>query len=68
MGAAFSALSEMNPLSVAKDMSHDLSVYVLNSCKSQCDCCGCWRFGFQTFETHDDSDNDNNSINITWNS
>ena len=70
MGVAISALSDINPLSVAKDISHDLSVYVFNACRSSCDSCGCWRFGFQTFETHDDSpdiDNDT-SVNISWNS
>ena len=65
MGAV-AAVSDMNPLSVAKQMSHDVSVYVLNACKSQCDCCGCWRFGFQTFETHDDKSDDATSINIAW--
>ena len=68
MGQAFSALADINPMSVAKDISHDLSVYVFNACKSSCDCCGCWRFGFQTFETHDDaSSDDGTSINIQWN-
>ena len=68
MGVALSALSEMNPLSVVKSVSHDLSVYVFNACESSCNCCDCLRFAFKTYETHDDSDNDNNSINITWNS
>ena len=67
MGAVASAIDGYNPLSVVKSATHDLSVYVLNSCRSQCDFCGCWRFGFQTFETHDDKSDDGASVNITWN-
>ena len=25
-----------------------LSVFVLNDCRSSCNCCGCWTFGFVT--------------------
>ena len=68
MGVAFSALSELSPLYAAQSTSHDLSVYVFNACESSCNCCDCLRVAFKTYETHDDSDNDNNSVSITWNS
>ena len=29
------------------------NVFVCNSCKSKCNFCGCWKLGFQTFETHE---------------
>ena len=35
-----------------KAICHDSSVFVCNVCKSECNCCGCLVFGFQTFETH----------------
>ena len=41
----------------AKAVCHDCSVFVCNACKSECNFCGCWVFGFQTFETHE-SDSD----------
>ena len=56
MGSLVAKVADLNPLSVVKSISHDFSVYVLNSCKSNCDCCGCWTFGFQTYETHDDEE------------
>ena len=68
MGVALSALSEINPLSVVKSSIHDLSVFVLNSCKSDCDCCGCLRFNVQTFPTTDMNSDNDTSLNITWNS
>ena len=40
-----------------KAICHDCSVFVCNACKSECNFCGCWVFGFQTFETHE-SDSD----------
>ena len=61
-----SAVEDFNPLSIFKSATHDISVYVLNSCRNLCDFCGCWRFGFQTFETHDDKSEDGASINIAW--
>ena len=59
-------VAEMNPVTVVangiKSVCHDLSVYVCNACKSECNFCGCWTFGFQTFETHDsDCSSDNSS-------
>ena len=61
-------IAELSPATVVaksvRDVAHDLSVYVCNACKSECDFCGCWRFGFQTFETHDsDSSSDSSSAN-----
>ena len=57
--------SEINPVAVVangiKSVCHDLSVYVCNACKSECNFCGCWTFGFQTFETHSDSSGDSSS-------
>ena len=68
MGQAFSALADINPLSVAKNISHDLSVYVFNERKSDCSFCDRWKFGFTTYETYDDaSSDDGTSINIQWN-
>ena len=40
-----------------KAICHDCAVSVCNACKSECNFCGCWVFGFQTFETHE-SDSD----------
>ena len=40
-----------------KAICHDCSVFVCNAFKSECNFCGCWVFGFQTFETHE-SDSD----------
>ena len=43
------------------------SVYVLNDCRSSCNCCGCWKFGFETHrvdahssseDSHEDSHGD----------
>ena len=57
--------SEINPVATLtnniKAVCHDMAVYVCNACKSECNCCGCWAFGFQTFETHE-SDNDSNTV------
>ena len=53
--------SETKPIAVVtngvKAVFHDCSVFVCNACKSECNFCGCWAFGFQTFETHE-SDSD----------
>ena len=49
--------SDINPIAVVangvKSVGHDLSVYVRNACKSECNFRGCWIFGFQTYETHE---------------
>ena len=51
----------MNPVVAVtngvKAICHDWSVLVCNACKSECNFCGCWAFGFQTFEAHE-SDSD----------
>ena len=53
--------SEIYPVAAVtngvKAICHDCSVFVCNACKSECNFCGCWAFGFQTFETHE-SDSD----------
>ena len=53
--------SEINPVAAVanglKSICDDCSVFVCNACKSECNFCGCWVFGFQTFETHE-SDSD----------
>ena len=53
--------SELNPVGAVANsvraICHDCSVFVFNAFKSDCNCCGCLVFAFQTFETHeDDSD------------
>ena len=62
-------VAEMNPVTVVANsvraVAHDLSVYVCNACKSECNFCGCWTFGFQTFETHSDSSSDSSSDNLS---
>ena len=35
-----------------KAVTHDCSAYVCNAAKLDSDCCSCWRFKVQTFETH----------------
>ena len=40
-----------------KAIGHDCSVFVCNARKGECNFCGCWAFGFQTFEAHE-SDSD----------
>ena len=57
--------SEINPVAAVtngvKSVCHDMAVYVCNACKSECNFCGCWTFGFQTFETHE-SDSDSSMV------
>ena len=65
MGAVLASIEGLNPLSVIKSGVHDLSVFVLNSCRSECNCCGCLHWYIQTNETGDTSD-DGANINITW--
>ena len=40
-----------------KTICHGCWVFVRNACKGERNFCGCWVFGFQTFETHE-SDSD----------
>ena len=53
--------SELNPVGAVansvKAICHDCSVFVFNAFKSECNCCGCLVFGFQSWETHE-SDSD----------
>ena len=52
--------SEINPVAAVtngvKAVCHGMAVYVCNACKSECNFCGRWAFGFQTFEAQLDSD------------
>ena len=56
MGSLVSGVADLNPLSVAKSISHDFFVYVANACESQCDCCSCWKLSFKSEATHDDAE------------
>ena len=64
-------VAELNPMAAAlngvKAICHDCSVFVCNACKSECNCCGCLVFGFQTFETHEsDSSSSSDSHCELW--
>ena len=59
-------VTDLNPLSVARSVSHDFFVYVANACESDCNCCSCWRFGFKTTATSDVSDDEPSSVSIAW--
>ena len=69
MGNLMQNAADLNPVTAVsnavKATVHDISVYVLNDCSSDCNLCGCWVFGFRSRETHDDTDNDT-SLNIAW--
>ena len=58
-------VAELNPIVAVADgvkaIFHDCSVFVCNACKSECNFCGCWQFGFQTYETHEDSSSDSSN-------
>ena len=55
MGQVASDLkSVMAVVNGAEAVFHDCSVFVHIACKSKCNFCGCWKFGFQPFETHED--------------
>ena len=70
MGNVLESVGELNPLTALsntiKSVCHDFNVYVLNACKSDCDCCGCWKFGFASQETHDDPVEETPIIGLTW--
>ena len=57
--------AEINPMVAVvngvKTICHDCSVFVCNACKSDCNCCGCLVFSFQTFETHESDSSSNSS-------
>ena len=60
-------VAELNPVvalsNAVKSTVHDMSVYICNACKSECNFCGCWVFGFQTFETHESDSSSSSSSN-----
>ena len=47
---------------------HDCSVYVCNAATLDSDCCLCWRFKVQTFETGqpEPEAEEPHSINLAW--
>ena len=67
---ALAILSEINPLTAlantVKAVAHDCSVYVCNAASLDSDCCSCWRFNVQTFETGEPEQSEH-SINVAWN-
>ena len=64
------SLADFNPLhavtSMVKVCSHDCAAYVLNVATCASDCCGCWRFKVQTFETHPDEQEEATFLGVTW--
>ena len=71
MGAQLASLAEINPLTaisnIIKNVSHDCSAYVLNAAMCHSDCCGCWRFRMQSFETHPEAEQEEaNYLGVTW--
>ena len=44
---------------------HDCSVYVCNAATLDSDCCSCWRFKVQTFETGE-PEPEKHSIAVAW--
>ena len=70
MGNLLSGVKDLNPVTAVSDAVkadvHDISVYVLNDCSSDCNFCGCWIFAFRSKETHDDNKTDDNTLNVSW--
>ena len=68
MGNVLESVGELNPITAVantiKSARHDFNVYFLNACKSDCDCCGCLKFGFSSKETHDEPPPDN--FGVSW--
>ena len=65
------SLADFNPLTAItntiKAVTHDCSAYVCNAAKLDSDCCSCWRFKVQTFETHPDAEKEDATfIGVTW--
>ena len=65
------SLAEINPLTALtntiKSISRDCSVYVCNAAMLDSDCCSCWRFKVQTFETgQPEPEAEEHSINLAW--
>ena len=63
------SLAELNPLTAIantlKSISHDCNKYVCNAAVLDSDCCSCWRFKVQTFETGQ-PEAEEHSINLAW--
>ena len=59
MGAIASSIGELSPLTAVsnavKAAVHDISVFILNDCSSECNCCDCLVCFFRSKETHDDN-------------
>ena len=64
------SLVEINPLTTitntVKAVAHDCSVYVCNAAMLDSDCCSCWRFKVQTFETGE-PEPEKHSVAVAWN-
>ena len=64
------SLAEINPLTAISNtiraVMHDCSVYVCNAATLDSDCCSCWRFKVQTFETHPDEQEEATFLGVTW--
>lgn len=65
------SLAEINPLTAVSNtiraVMHDCSVYVCNAATLDSDCCSCWRFKVQTFETgQPEPEAEEHSINLAW--
>ena len=70
------SLAEINPLTAVtnaiKSVVHDCSLYVCNAAVLDSDCCACWRFKVQTFETGEpepeksEAQSDSHAINVAW--
>ena len=71
MGQLASLADTFNPVSAVtstvKACSHDCAAYVLNAAMCASDCCGCWRFKVQTFETSPEKEQEEASfLGVTW--
>ena len=65
------SLAEINPLAAISNtiraVAHDCSVYVCNAASLDSDCCSCWRFKVQTFETGEpEPEKEDHAINLAW--
>ena len=69
MGNVLESVGELNPLTAVsntvKSVCHDFNVYFLNALKSDCDLRGCWKFTFQSQETHDEPAPETPNFGIT---
>ena len=69
MGAQLAALTDLNPLSAIsstiKAVAHDCSMYVCNAAQIDSNCCQCWRFKVQTFETGE-PEKVEHSMGVVW--